>query len=159
MNKYERRESNIELRNKENMRYGIGLTEEQHFALQWLAKVRHDIHCGWDSMWNDNSSEYRELWSYIDNNTEYDFYPKINQELKSVGLKEIKFPHFYCGDFRTLDNYDSDEWEDEMTQEEAYEELTEYLSNINNLIEDYLREIDEKHQTKYCPTGIARLIM
>lgn len=159
MDKYERRERNIELRNRENMQYSIGLTEEQHFVLQWLAMVRHDIHCGWNSMWNEQSGKYKELWELISYNEEKDLYPKINKELKSVELKEIKFPHFHSGDFRTIEDYDDDCWEDKMTEEEAYEELTEYLSNINDLIEDYLRKIDKKHQTKYCPTGIARMMM
>lgn len=34
-----------------------------------------------------------------------DLYPKINKELKSVELKEIKFPHFHSGDFRTIEDY------------------------------------------------------
>lgn len=39
----------------------------------------------------------------------------------------------------------------------ALDEFADFLSSVDNRIEDYLTNIDKKHGTHYAPTGFARL--
>ena len=134
------------------------LTEEQHDALAELASIRHKIHSNWDSMWNAESSEYNQLWDYIDSG--------INDILSEVDLPTIDFdyseediPTSFDYDLLTDEEqaeYDYDSW---LWREESgeYEIFAEYLTEVNDKIENYLADIDREHGTQYAPTGWARM--
>ena len=59
------------------------LTEEQHEALQELARIRHEIHSSWETMWNDEASDNPRLWNYIESG--------IDEMLTEAELPTIEF--------------------------------------------------------------------
>lgn len=175
MNKWEAKERYIERLNRKNMKT-ITLSEEQHYALQSLAALRHDFHCSIEGMWTGNDAELYNQFSpdYTDN---------INTELESAGLPKLRLVMTY--DLPVADDYynvlseeERDEWErkaDEFNEENPkaffshngfslwvedsweYNHFCNWCEKQNNIIEKYLAEIDEEHDTSYCPTGFARL--
>ena len=135
------------------------LTEDQHWALQELARIRHEIHTSWEEMWNCESSEYKKLWDYI----EYD----IDEMLTEAELPTIEFNYDpsdvpTSADFEIFlteeeqEEYDNDSWK-WREESGAFDEFADFLSEVNNKIEDYLRNIDKEYGTHYAPTGFARL--
>lgn len=138
-----------------------GLTEEQCNALAEVAGLRHIMHISHDDMWNNNSSNFNELWGYV--NGKYgEGEGKINQLLEEVGLPTIPFGDY--SEIPTYDDYtllgydeDYDSYEDWLDHGEEYNTFWYAVETINTKIEDYLREIDKQYGTSYCPTGFARL--
>lgn len=158
----EARANYIDKRNRENEEIET-LTPEQHEALQYVCSVRHELHVGHKAMFNTNSDDYRKLWDYL---TEGES-SSINTILESAGLKRIdginldiaECPSdddwYYFMDEEEKAEYDSiDDW-----YEEAYNELSEILEEVNRKIENYLREIDKEHGTNYCPSGFQRILI
>ena len=45
-----------------------------------------------------------------------------------------------------------------LVTKKKYDELYEQWSEVNNKIEKYLLSIDKKYGTKWCPTGIQRML-
>ena len=135
------------------------LTEEQHEALQELARIRHEIHSSWETMWNDEASDNPRLWNYIESG--------IDEMLTEAELPTIEF-NYEPGDIPTAEDYyiflteeeqeeyDNDSWK-WREESGAFDEFADFLSEVNNKIEDYLRNIDKEYGTHYAPTGFARL--
>ncbi len=140
------------------------LTAEQHETLAWLCGLRHEIHCGWDSMWNVESGDYKRLWGRYD---------EINNRLSGCGLKVIdSLPdRLFIPDNSDFDYLSPDEresWSQKaeendpdgyrlwMEESGVYFTYLDQMEQINNLIETYLASIDEKHGTDYCPSGATR---
>lgn len=155
--KYEAKRGYVEKIMRENAEIET-LTEEQHYALEKLASIRHKIHTSWESMWNYESGDYLTLWAYIDCG--------INEMLVEADLPAIDFNHD-SGDIPTnADYFDLTEEEQEeygndpwtwREESGAFDEFADFLADVNNKIENYLMEIDKKHGTHYAPTGSARL--
>lgn len=157
----EARANYIDKRNRENEQIET-LTLEQHDALQYVCSARHELHVGHDAMFNGESAEYRELWSYL---TEDDV-SSINTQLEFAGLKKIEGidldlaecpsnEDWYLFDDDEKAEYDGyDDW-----YEKAYYELANILEKVNRKIENYLREIDKEHGTNYCPSGFQRTLI
>lgn len=126
-------------------------------------------------MWNRNAADLlNEFSDCNDYNMSY--------KLKEAGLPELKLLISYDmpGEedyYGLLSDEEREEWErkadkfnDEnpkaffphegytLWREESWEYRTFYdiCEKQNDIIEKYLREIDEKYGTDYCPTGIAR---
>ncbi len=150
------------------------LTAEQHETLAWLCGLRHEIHCGWDSMWNVESGDYNRLWGGYD---------EINNRLSGCGLKVIdSLPdRLYIPDSMSFDYLLSDEekmsWDQRaekfnhdnpnslykhtgyslwMEESGDYSTYLDQMNRINYLIETYLASIDEEHGTDYRPSGATR---
>lgn len=152
------------------------LTEDQHDALSWLCGIRHDLHSeDRDRIWYNNSS----VLDPFDNGCS----SEVNGHLEEVGLKPIDIDSDFFMNLPNSTDYEymisdeeREEWESkaEKFNEENpklpchsgsslwKEESGEYiifcdmLEDLNNKIEDYLREIDEVHHTQYAPSGKYR---
>ena len=152
------------------------LTSEQHNVLEWLCKIRHEIHCSTESIWYGNSNS---LKSFDNSSSECE----VIIRLKEVGLKDFKLNFDYVGlpteaDFECLSENEQLEWEEKadnynnehpngmghsslsLWREESweYQEFVECLEDLNTQIEYYLKEIDEEYGTNYCPSGHSRLL-
>lgn len=148
------------------------LTEEQHEVLAELCRIRHEFHSTDSDKYFNSESQY---------NLEEVFSPKgdsIYSQLEEVdlpSLSELDFDELpSSSEWDWLDEDEQQEWENkaeelnkketghfiytgyELWKEEVMENFDKFLSDYNEVIEDYLRKIDEKYGTEYCPTGIAR---
>lgn len=174
MDKWEAKRRYVERKNRENEEIK-SLTPEQHDAIQELCAKRHEFHCSTESMWNRNAADL--LNDFSDCN-DYN----MSYELKEVGLPELKLL-ISCdmpGEedyYELLSDEEKEEWEEKadkfneenpnaffphsgytLWKEESweYDTFLKICEKQNDIIEKYLREIDEKYGTEYCPTGIAR---
>ena len=150
---YERRTENAAIRMEKNAAVS-SLSEEQHEALKELCRMRHEMHSNMDSV--TRSCENRIM---------------ANLEKSCVMLAQAGIP---CpalptdeSDYIDIDTIDllyeiEDVPEyDEERQEwyvDNYSRIMLELSELNGQIEDYLRSIDEKHGTSYCPSGSQRIM-
>lgn len=121
-----------------------GLTEEQIEVVKRITEMRHEIHTNPESLFNTAHPDFSEYFDFI-----YD----INEELKNVGLPIIK----NLIDVEDLiDDNDFFDFNNFETLEEAYWEYLKQHEEINNAIENWMKEFDEKFGTEITPTGIAR---
>lgn len=165
----EARQNYIDTRNDENEKI-TNLSPEQHKTLQELCRIRHEIHSNWEEMFNAESSTYAELWNYILDDSD----ERIQNELTSVGLPRLVLGDLYSipsseDYFYVLNNEERQAWEkrsdaedyssgfDAWVQNEAYPKFCRYMNDINNIIEQYLKRIDNEYGTNYCPSGAQRL--
>ena len=120
------------------------LTPKQHEVLASICQMRHKIHTHQEALFFSESSEHTLFWAWIDY--------EINAMLSEVNLPEMKFNN-------SDDTYitDSTYELDELTYDEGYKMMIEYAEKVNHTIENYLKKIDEKHETEYCPTGNGRI--
>lgn len=174
MDKWEAKQRYVERKNKQNEQVK-SLTPEQHEAIQELCAKRHEFHCSTDSMWSRNDADLLAVFGdYNDEN--------INAVLKEAGLPELKLV-ISCDMpdeddyFMVLSDEEKEEWEERaekfneenpkaffshtgysLWKEESgeYDYFCEICEKQNDIIEQYLAEIDKKHGTEYCPSGIAR---
>ena len=142
------------------------LTEEQMEILEKITSYRHDLHSTSAEEIFKIEAQKSESLEYFTNDIEPSY---VNNELKEVGLPTIKGLPDYVDDLINSLDYDmaieEKEEERELKEEERNElyehylsKLIEQLGEINSIIEDYLRKIDEEYGTQYCPTGFARLV-
>lgn len=152
------------------------LTEEQHNVLYWLCSIRHELHVKRDDVFHNNSNALAPF----DNSCGE---CEVNSRLKTAGLKpiDLQFEYVDCpivSDFDCLSSDEQEEWEEKAEQCNAenptgmwhnaismwiqesweYKEFMQKTEELNDKIEEYLKEIDEKHGTDYCPSGYTRLL-
>lgn len=157
---YERKQRYAERKMRQNAEVE-SLTEEQHDALAALCTFRHEFHSMKVSHFVNSEAPDNDLLEMID-----DAYgePEINVALEEVGLEPISFPS-------SVDLPTDVDWFECMTKEEKAEykdfsdfcnscadRWSEYKEEVNTLIEQYLKKIDQEHGTQYSPTGIGRFI-
>jgi hypothetical protein len=130
------------------------LTEEQHDALEYLCKARHDLHSNMDSIVKFDEYGYKQ--NII----------KANVKLYESELKPMGFVGYDLSGYVDIDDInllkqienvpdiDSEEYQDWYDGE--YYRIYGELEELNKKIENYLSEIDEKYGTNYCPTGLSR---
>lgn len=156
-----------EKRNAENREKGAenGLTDEQADALESMARARHNMHTNIDSL--VCSSENRDC--------ERDLI-RANAKLREVGLPTVPSIPLDEDDYINIDSFDiimydtdiakeeygmPDKYENEEKWQEWYDDMYSKLYDqweaLNDKIENYLGEIDEKYGTSYKPTGITRI--
>lgn len=140
---FEGKKRYAERRNLENSKIDT-LSEEQHDALAWLCKIRHDMHVSKDSFFLSESADHEKYWGYVDNG--------ISDRLRSVNLPPFDFI-FDEADYVTDSTYEVDG----LDYESAYLQTMEYVEGFNRYIESYLRDIDSMHGTQYAPTGYSRI--
>lgn len=121
------------------------LTEEQHDALRELCRIRHEMHCNQDDFFYSEHSNHSTFWHYIDET--------INSILTDANLPSINFDIDIC-DYEL--DYEVDYYDEPEQFEAAYDKCIKMASHVNDLIENYLLQIDKEHGTSYCPTGFAR---
>ena len=151
---YEGKRRYAEKRNRRDAELIKTLTQEQHDALAQLAEARHEMHSNTDA-----------LIRGVDRRSDIEFELfQANTALEKAGLKPIKELPFEECDVREecctwiididllieIDEFDEDRFD------EIYYELSEKWAKINDIIEEYLRNIDDEHGTHYAPTGWGR---
>ena len=123
------------------------LTEEQYDAITKLCSLRHELHTNMDSVVvNDCFGIKRRLC-------------ELASKMHRLGLKPIKgIPVDDCIDIDSIEElWDWEEWPESNTQEwqdkydEEYGRIYGELSGLNENIEDWLADIDEKYGTKFKP--------
>lgn len=141
------------------------LTTDQHIALATVCSIRHEMHSNnQSSMYYTEHGKYRS-WIELSNT--------INKLLTDAGLEKIsgleisedqpsdQDTYMYDNDqLAELCDYDGD-MSDEDSIRDAYHAYGIAMAHqrsesINTTIESYLRDIDDKHGTSYCPTGALR---
>ena len=141
-----------------------GLTDEQADALESMARARHNMHTNIDSL--VSSSENRDC--------ERDLI-RANAKLREAGLPTVSSIPLDEDDYINIDSFDiimydtdiakeeygmPDKYENEEAWQEWYDRMYGRLYDkweaINDKIENYLGEIDEKYGTSYRPTGATR---
>ena len=141
-----------------------GLTDEQADALESMARARHNMHTNIDSL--VSSSENRDC--------ERDLI-RANAELREAGLPTVSSIPLDEDDYINIDSFDiimydtdiakeeygmPDKYENEEAWQEWYDKMYGRLYDkweaLNDKIENYLGEIDEKYGTSYRPTGATR---
>lgn len=121
------------------------LTEEQHEALRKLCQIRHELHVNKESLFLTESINHETYWDYIDSNF-FDLLSEVNLPSIELNISSIDYPT----------DYDYAECFD-MEYDEAYGLVMEMAEEVNRKIEEYLRNIDKKYGTQYCPTGRNRM--
>lgn len=146
---YEGKARYVARKYEENKEIGLenGLTEEQIEVLQKLCTFRHELHCNQEALYYSEFPNSREF-SYMLNDGIADMLKKVNLPSENM--------YFYTDDLID-DNVCLDLDYTDEEKEEALEACFEFARNVNNEIEDYLREIDKQYKTQFCPTGFSRL--
>lgn len=154
---YEYRREVAATRNLKNEQTAIenGMTENQADLISRLCSLRHEYHCNLAAYTKD--SESRED---IRRN-----FARIEEEISKEGLPELDIVNtfdevddmdgliYYYGD-DVPEDHDSAEFQEWYKEE--YSRIYDELSNVNDTIEKYLKKIDDKYKTSFCPTGALR---
>lgn len=153
------------------------LTDEQHEVLAKLCHIRHKLHCSHDKIWIGDFEALEPLNningpSRIDELLKEAHLPALNL---GVDLSTLPQENDY---YELLDEEEKEEWEKKaeafntenpgaffhysgcslwQAESGVYNEFIDEMNMINDNIEKYLSSIDEKHGTKYCPSGYSRL--
>lgn len=142
---FERKKAYSNRRMKENSEIDT-LTEEEHDLLAELCTMRHEMHSCGESMY----IEINDLNKYFT-----DLEIKIKDEILNVDCTDMEFYDGFLFDMEEESvEIDSDEYEERY--KDSIELYYEQKGNLNDEIERFLKKIDEKYQTNYCPTRIAR---
>lgn len=150
-----RRESAAQ-RNAKSAEIGMrnGMTEEQAEAIAHLCSARHEMHSNIDRLVHDGESRF------IAQSLQ-----QANEEIHNSGLPRLTCLPLYdddcihIDDMELLTSYDNPPDDEDKFQNwyaTNYERIYEEWSDLNDKIESYLREIDEKFSTSFAPTGKLR---
>jgi hypothetical protein len=152
---YEYRRESAARRAYDNKTSCDSLTEEQHDLLAEICSMRHEIHCNQSSLYNTGSGSYSEYWHWLSDAA--DDGEDINSKLKRAGMKTIEWSTNMEEAECDNDRYDGIIDDTDEADEENRDSFYERMESINNDIEAYLRIVDEKHGTDYCPSGFLRI--
>lgn len=157
---YYRRAVNAERRKANNEEIAISNGMPEHWAelIFTLCRVRHEMHCNIDKLVKSSECDAMDIRNSI---------VEVNSELRESGYDYIDSLPSSVGDYIEIDSIDdiyeiedlpSDDDEREKYLSEKYDEIYEQWSAVNTNIETYLLSIDKKYGTKWCPTGIQRML-
>ena len=152
---YERRERNLRICNAENAEIltNQGFEKEQIDAIEQVCYIRHELHThGAKTLWATESSNFSTYYNWLDGG--------IWEILNDAGIKNnLKFydvEDLPCdNDFEWLD--DDEIGDHDEYYENALNEISDFLIDVNNKIENWLRDFDKKYGTHYAPTGAWRM--
>lgn len=156
---YEKKTEWAIIHNKEQSEIGLtnGMTEEQVEAMEQLCKDRHYLHTHASDLFISESADHDPIVRMLDE--EYESESNIAHYLTAAGFdNNLKFDTINLDDDSTfyLDNDFENDDEREEARIEALENSADFMENVNDKIEKFMRSVDEKYGTHYCPTGIAR---
>jgi hypothetical protein len=126
------------------------LTEEQHDIIAEVARMRHEIHCNIDSMYNCESADY-DKWQWIDNGS-----GGINDHLVSADLPKIEWSYSVESFPTSEDRYNGIIDNTDEAEEDNRNEYYKMMMHLNSDMEVYLTMIDREYGTNYAPTGELR---
>ena len=154
---YEYRRMAAAQRNLENETIAIanGLTEEQADAISSLCSLRHELHSNMNTMVDNDYNHIKDRLY------------ELTVKMHKLGLEPIKGIPYCDGCIDILEmeelyeiedwpNPDTQEWQDKYDEESG--RIYRELEDLNDKIEDWLGEIDEKYGTKFKPTGALRIV-
>lgn len=170
------RQNYVDKRNRENEDIALenGLTEEQISAIEDICRLRHEIHtvdtmdiyfqqCSDSDLVEKNLDKINELIEETDlpkltvDSLTYSEDWVIDIDWDELMSDDDKEPYYIKAKERMKDNDDIDTIASECFIEHACEVNSEIKKKINDVIEKWLRDIDEKYGTHYAPTGGQRL--
>lgn len=134
-----------------------GMTEEQAELISELCRLRHELHTNMDKV-TVSDADLRIKSKLV----------KLNAAIRESGLKPAECMPSDESDYIDIDDidvlYECDEWPESGTQEwqdkydDEYARIYSELEQLNSDIEKYLTEIDKQYGTKWCPTGVLRIM-
>lgn len=146
-NIFEQRKESASIRMMNNAKIKT-LSPAQHEIIAETCKMRHELHCSDDELYNGESLFCGEATNWIDN---------INLRLKKLKLSIIEY-------MPRIEEYPSAEdkycgliTEDE--EEENKEKFYVMMIKLNSSIEEWLTKIDNEFLTNYAPTGTQRKVL
>lgn len=154
---YDYRRESAASRNADNEEIAVrnGMEQEQAELITKLCSMRHDLHCSTrDIASGDESGMLNELVS-------------LNIRIKESGFTPMDFVPSDEEDFIDIDSIDllkemgetpdSDSDEYNTWLADTLDRIERELCTLNDKIEDYLRNIDQKYSTQFAPTGALRM--
>lgn len=154
MESKEQKEANFKYRMDENRKI-TALSDKQHDAIQYLCRVRHEMHSGQKAFFLSDDPRHAQFELFLGK----DGQGTINKLLSEAGLPTVtlntdifKVETDKC--FKRED-FNSD-YDYEMARARAFDHSAELAENLNTSIETYLENIDRTYGTKYKPYGKFR---
>lgn len=154
---YEYRRQAAVARNTKNESIAVenGMTEQQADLITRLCSLRHELHCSMDDIvkFGNSNSDIRGRFAFFEERAEEIGLPELGVSDCLADLDDMDGLIYDYGE-DVPEDHDSDEFKE--WYDEEYSRIYNELSNIHDSIEQYLKEIDEKYKTSYCPTGALR---
>ena len=154
---YEYRREAAAARNSKNESIAVenGMAEQQADLISRLCSLRHELHCRMDDIvkGGDCAKDLRERFASLEDKMEKSGLPEFGVSGSLADLDDMYGLIYYYGE-DVPEDHDSDDFKE--WYDEEYSRIYNELSNIHDSIEQYLKEIDEKYKTSYCPTGALR---
>lgn len=154
---YEYRREAAAARNVKNEKIAVdnGMTEQQADLISRLCSLRHELHCSMDDIvkGNDVAEDIRERFASLEDKMEESGLPEFGVSGWLEDLDDMDGLMYYYGE-GVPEDHDSDEFKEWYNNE--YKRVYDELSELHDSIEKYLKEIDEKYKTSFCPTGALR---
>lgn len=150
MDRYEAKESYVIKRNNENRAKLDGvLTEDQINAIESLCSFRHRLHISAEKLYLD---EYSDASFYTEEISEY------GDDIEGTQRYTIQklFGVYPFDRIEYFTEIDEDLNEENMSRDDMESENLDRIEKLNDQIEEFLKNIDDKYGTDYCPTGKAR---
>lgn len=155
---HERRAYNAALHKSESEDVAVhnGMTREQAELVSEMCTLRHELHCNIERL---AESCEGGLLRKID---------QLNERINESGLQGVQFSADN-GEVAMIDDIDSlMSYADDIPQDHDSAEYTAWyyenhyriiceLLQANNEIEWWLKDIDERYHTQFCPTGQQRI--
>lgn len=154
---YEYRREAAATRNLKNEQTAIenGMTENQANLISRLCSLRHEYHCNLAAYTKDSESreDIRRNFARIEEEISKDGLPELDIVNTFDEVDDMDGLIFYYGE-DVPEDHDSAEFQEWYKEE--YSRIYDELSDVNDTIEKYLKKIDDKYKTSFCPTGTLR---
>lgn len=155
---YEYRRESSAARNLKNEQIACknGMTEEQAEKITCLCSLRHEFHCNLESYAKDSESrgDIRRRLALVEEEICKAGLPELNIVNTFDEVDDMDGLIYYYGD-DVPEDHDSEDFAAWYNKE--YSRVYGELSDINDSIESYLKNIDERYNTSFCPTGALRV--
>lgn len=154
---YEYRREAAAARNAKNESVAVenGMTEQQADLISRLCSLRHELHCSMDDIvkGNDGARDICKAFASLEDKMEKSGLPEFGVSGQLEDMDDMDGLTYYYGE-DVPEDHDSDEFKEWYNRE--YKRVYDELSELHDSIEKYLKEIDEKYKTSFCPTGALR---
>lgn len=130
-----------------------GMTAKQAELISELCSLRHKLHCSMDSIVKDNDGDIYKRFVSLEERMEESGLPELGGSRTLEEMDDMDGLIFYYGEDVPQD-HDSAEFQEWYKEE--YSRIYDELSDVNDTIEKYLKKIDDKYKTSFCPTGTLR---
>jgi hypothetical protein len=133
-----------------------GITEEQADLIIELCSFRHEFHCNMGSIVNDQGNWLREFDSLNERlHDAFGFWVDAPNTDEIDDMQVATEPDYAEETGMPDRDADEDAWQD--WYDDTFSHIQDQLSALHDSMEDYLRKIDEKFGTSFCPTGALRI--